>query len=187
MHDEQSELVSLLYQANESVRAEILRQSEAYLEAQLTAGIAADQRATTFAGMLAAALAVLGGGTAAIAAGLEKEISSVLIVPALPAIVGFFWSIKLATYAGRPIEWNYVGNSPWQWRKDLAQKKQLSLSLAEQVTHYAVGIEDNKKALDKQAETMNLAIKVAWYGLFGSAILSVLVLCWVKIIHLNIC
>ena len=68
MHDENLDgLAADLRNADEKMLQEIIREAELFLGSQLTAGVAADQRAVTFASVLSAAAAVLIGGYVAAA------------------------------------------------------------------------------------------------------------------------
>ncbi len=175
MHNGQSDLLELLSNASESTIDEIIRQAETYLTAQLAAGIAADQRAITFTGMLATAVSLLGGGALVVGVGNSKDLPTGLAVACLPAILGFLGAMWLTMQASKPVDWHYVGNTPSNWLKDLRQAKSLLVSKAEQAKHYAESIEANNLVLETQAKSVSRAIKVSWFGLVGSAIATGLI------------
>src|SRR5690349_14437029 len=92
---------------------EIIREAEAYMSAQLTAGIAIDQKATTLAGSLATiVVAVI--GIAIVALSADKP-SYILAWASVSCSIVFFVSLILAVTTARPINFEYVGNTPSAW------------------------------------------------------------------------
>jgi hypothetical protein len=146
--------------APKGVLEEIIREAEARLEAQLTAAVAADQRAMTFAGlMLAAAGAMIG---AALGASPDGPLTASVFVTAL----GLFISAVLAVLAARPVVWNFVGNTPASWLKGLNEDTSLKVSLAQMADFYAEMIEENETAFSGAAFWIRLSM--------GSALASLL-------------
>jgi CHASE3 domain sensor protein len=131
--------------ASVEVLGEIVRQAEARLQAQLTAAVAADQRAMTFAGlMLAAAAAMIG---AVLGASPEATITAPIFVTAL----GLFASAIFAIIAARPVGWDFVGNSPRSWVSSVAEGQPLQAALADMADFYAEMIEENENAIARAA------------------------------------
>lgn len=76
---------------------EIIVQAEKRLEVQLTVGIAADQRAMTFAGLLFAGVAVI------IGLAFARDASASVKPELISMASGFVLSASLACYSARPI------------------------------------------------------------------------------------
>jgi hypothetical protein len=138
--------------ARDEVLAEIIREAEARLQAQLTAAVAADQRAMTFAGlMLAAAAAMIG-------AAIGASPNTPLTVPIFVTALGLFASAVVAVIAARPIGWDFVGNTPKSWISDVAKSQSLQAALADMANFYAEMIDDNEKAIAGAASWIRLSM-----------------------------
>jgi hypothetical protein len=144
--NEQKELAEALSAADEPMIREIIREAESFLEAQLKVGLASDQRAMTFAGILAAITSVLVGGTASMVA------AKIAIWPHILAVVGLgmglFPGLIFALMAARATEFYYSGNNPRLWKTDVEKKQSLIRSLSGQAALYAKGIAENIRILD---------------------------------------
>jgi hypothetical protein len=152
---------SIYATAPDDMLAEIIREAEARLAAQLTAAIAADQRAMTFAGLMLAAAAALTG------AALSASPQAVLTLPIIVSALGLFLTSALAVASARPVAWDYVGNEPSCWLRDINPAAELKLSLAEMADHYDGMIKDNEAAIAARAFWLRLSM--------GSALVSILV------------
>lgn len=148
---------------------EIIRQAELRLEAQLSAALAADQRAMTFAGLLFAGIAVLMGG-----GGIS--ISSTYFQPALIFCIGFALAAGCASWSARPAKWHYVGNFPASWNDDLSEGISFAESRRETATHFQEMLELNERALTRASRWMRasmiLAISSVVFGLLMVACAS---------------
>jgi hypothetical protein len=147
--------------APDVVLNEIIRQAEARLQAQLTAAIAADQRAMTFAGLLLAAAAAM------IGTGLGASPDAKLTVPVFVTGLGLFVSATLAIVAARPVDWDFVGNTPSAWIGSIADKQTLHDALSDMATFYAEMIDNNETAIADAAFWIRLSM--------GSALASLLI------------
>lgn len=153
--------------ADREMLEEIIRQAESYLQAQLTAGIAADQRAMSFFGTTAAAAAlIITGGVTLI---LQGNVHTPLGWAAIATAFGLLISIALASLTAKPVSFCYPGNSPGEWVADILSAKGYNYALAETAAHYDDFIHENKITLDRNATMMAVAIWTAWLSLlFGS-------------------
>lgn len=145
--------------ADDLTLQEILRETEAYLSAQLTAAIAADQRAYTFAGTVTAASVLLVG--AAYAVTTSGHPSGWLAILASGVAACLFVSAWLAVVSARSIGFEFAGNQPCQWIADIESKKSLLHALAEQCAHYDGMIEANRAAMEGNGRLFNWAVNIA--------------------------
>lgn len=141
----------------ENVR-EIMRQGEAYLGAQLTVAIAADQRAIRLAG----ALATIGSAliAAAFAMVTAHEPRWALGAGGGAAGVTMLMGMWFAWRAMRPCDFHYVGNHPRQWWNDADMTGKLALALGQQTEHCQDAIEKNAAVLDRNAEEIHRALRL---------------------------
>jgi hypothetical protein len=137
MHDDLKDLDVVLASADKDTLVEVVRQAESFLTAQLQSGIAADQRAITFASVIAAVIAILLGGYVTAAYSDHGAGSLGWIV--LPAGFGLLASACIAAFTSRPTDWCYAGSNPRHWRDDVVAKKAHNIAVAEQAQLYAKG------------------------------------------------
>jgi len=147
-----AETVTTLKTASEAVLAEILREAESRLEAQLTAAIAADQRAMTFLGFLLALVTFLVG--AAIAAATASTPSPFVAYLSTAGAVGLMVAAFFAFVATRPIDFEFVGNDPESWLGDVTQGSLLHDALAEQCAHYDDMLKSNRRAMSESSKSL---------------------------------
>jgi hypothetical protein len=162
--------------ADEPTLQEILREAESYLSAQLTASIAADQRAVGFASLLAAATAVLIATGGALLLGATSD--TWLGWACMAVAAAFLAAMALANLSAMPADFWYVGNSPAQWVADVQSSRPLKESLAEQLTHYAQMIKDNDRLMRRNNKQMLWAIWLSWGalaigGVVGIALIAI--------------
>jgi hypothetical protein len=138
--------------APDDMLAEIIREAEARLAAQLTVAIVADQRAMTFAGLMLAAAAALTG--TALGAGS----AAALAVPVVLAGLGLFVAAALAVIAARPVDWDYVGNEPSAWIVDISPPARLKPSTAAMADHYDGMIKGNEVTIAASAFWIRLSM-----------------------------
>lgn len=145
--------------ASEKMLAEIIRQAEARLQAQLTAAIAADQRAMTFAGLMVAASAAIIGA----ALGLSRDADVAL--PTIATSFFLFAAAVLAVIAARPIDWDFTGNTPSSWVRSISNGQTLREALADTADFYAEMIAENDLAIAKAAFWIKLSMASALVAL----------------------
>jgi len=161
-------------EADDATLQEIVREAESYLSAQLTASIAADQRAVAFASVLAAATAVLIATGGALLLSQPPDISLGWTCMAVAA--AFLVAMALANLSAMPADFWYVGNTPTQWVADVQLKRSFKESLAEQLNHYSQMISDNDRLMRQNNKQMMGAIWTAWGALaIGGAIAVILI------------
>lgn len=155
----QKDIAGVLKTAEASVLNEILREAEARLGAQLSAAIAADQRAMTFLGFLLTLVAFLVGASIA-AATANTPAPSIAILAAFGA-AGFMVAGLFAYGATRPIDFEFVGNDPESWLTDVKEKTSLHDALAEQSAHYDGMLKANRAAMAASSKALRTASIVA--------------------------
>jgi hypothetical protein len=95
--------------------------ADVYLQGQLAAAVAADQRALVFAGFLAAATAALGGAAANIL--IDHNADHFVGRLAMCAAAGLLFAMLCAIVAARPTRWFFPGSHPKDWQEDFAVNK----------------------------------------------------------------
>lgn len=95
--------------------------ADAQLQGQLTAAVAADQRAMVFAGFLAAAAAALGSAAATVLTGntIDRFVGGLAIF----AAGGMLAAMVIAMIAARPVVWFFPGSYPADWQIDFSTNK----------------------------------------------------------------
>lgn len=156
-------LASLTASADREILTEILREAESYLGAQLTASIAADQRAIAFSGLLAAASVVVAGaaGTLFLTAPPRSELGWICIGLTATFLISMFF----ANLSAMPARFWFVGNTPKQWEQDLKDHTPITNSLAQQIQHYEDMIAANNQLMRRNSKQMLAAIWFSWSGL----------------------
>lgn len=135
---------------------EVISQAELRLEAQLKVGIAADQRAMTFSGLLFAGIAVL----VALAFG---ENSNVAYRPQLISVaIGFVIAAGLASWSARPVAWHLSGNYPSSWAEDITAGHTKAQSRAEMAANFENMLKHNDRVLRTNSCFMFAAMVTAW-------------------------
>lgn len=152
----QKSLVDVLKSADRALLMEVLREAESRLQAQLSSALAADMRAITFLGFLAAVtVATFGAGMAA----MDKSFPIAVI--AIFTGSGFGISCFYAFEAARPVDFQFVGNVPSSWRRDIEASIALDDALAEQIAHYDEMLKDNRKAMEESASHLERSANIA--------------------------
>lgn len=116
MHEFDSDLADALAKADESLLREILREAERFLQSQLQAALASDHRALTFAGILAAAIALIVGACATLASVGQIKWLALTVAPMVSC---FLAALHYAAKAAEPCRFEYVGNDPAEWVVDI--------------------------------------------------------------------
>jgi hypothetical protein len=91
---------------------QILAQGELYLGSQQTLAIAADQRATTAASILASAATAI---AAAFIAFWDKDADKSALIGGIAAAALLMVAAIMAAYAARPTDFDSPGNHPVNW------------------------------------------------------------------------
>lgn len=144
---------------------EILRLAEARLAAQLTVGIAADQRAMTMTSILAAIDAALIGLFAALRSDRALDLTALALL-----IVGFAVATALAAWSARPVAWEIPGNEPCQWLTDIQSGDSLHNGKASMAGFYDDMIAANEKQICSNSKQIKAAFGIVVLTLIVSAI-----------------
>ncbi|WP_038382728.1 hypothetical protein [Bradyrhizobium elkanii] len=171
--EERRKLAEAFKTADMETLKEIMREAESFLAAQLTAGLASDQRAINTAVYLAAILAAVVGGTATLIS---------VHAPLGWHLLGVGWLVACLTFAlvhaaraARPTPFNYPGNNPAKWEPDVREQRPLRDSLAGQAAIYAQGIRSNVDCLNDAHSYMKLALTAGVVGVLGFALIEFMI------------
>jgi hypothetical protein len=141
------------------VLQEVLREAELYLAAQLTSAIAADSRAYTFAGAVAATAVLLVG--ASYSATVGTHVSGHLAITSFGVASALFVSAWMAVVSARSIRFEFAGNEPCKWISDVEEGRPLVHSIAEQCEHYDTMIAQNSREIERNGRLFNSAVNIA--------------------------
>lgn len=136
--------------ATEEMLAEIIREAESLLDEQLSAAIAADQRALTFAGLLVAAIGALIGAIASLGGKASWPMTAIATSLAVAA--------TFALWSARPTSWRWRGNDPHRWLPDIARKRNMHDCMAEMAAHYDSAAAANNLAMERAAMAMRASL-----------------------------
>ena len=141
---------------SEDTARQVLALGEAYLSAQLQAGLAADQRAVTVASILSAAsLAFLGAGIAHYQAAKSAPLLSAAVATAAVLML----AAACGAWAARPIAFWFPGNTPSNWydvlRGDIVQ------NIGGEAENYADRIAMNNQILSENQAALMFGMVVA--------------------------
>ncbi|MEM7721624.1 MAG: hypothetical protein AAF376_04565 [Pseudomonadota bacterium] len=140
----------------DKLNMEAYRLSEKRLEMQLSAAIAADTRAISFAGICLAAAAVL--------AGLSENSSNSFSVLSGAFILGLAGAVS--GWSARPIDFYMPGAKFSDLEEDIDQNKPF-LSVVTQLGGYAdKSSERNDKILKRNSKMFHLSFWIALFGVF---------------------
>jgi hypothetical protein len=155
---------------------EIVALSEKRLEAQLSAALAADQRALVFAGFLVTSIiALLGGGTALL---LKAPADLFLGWTALVTAAVLAASLGLTVFSARPVTWAYPGTSPEIWKGDIAGKKGEAARLAERAADCENKIVENERHMSTNGRRLSRALALTAISLcIGGALFAACLFC----------
>lgn len=172
---ERSDLADALSKADGSILKEIVREAESFLDSQLRAGLAADQRAMTFAGILGAVLSFSVAGTVTLLVNRFDLWPAGIPIGIL--VASLCVALFNAIYAARPIPFQYCGNDPKSFVVDIEKGKQIEVILAEQASFYSRDIKMNSTALDQNHSYLWRALMWALWGtIFSVMSVGILVL-----------
>ena len=167
-------LFETLESADPETLSEILREAECHLQAQLTSGLAADQRAMSFVALLTVATVFVAGAGGALLSADQPSPALGWLCMGLSAVlvVAMFFGILSA----RPVSFYFAGNNPAHWEHIITKKVPCHKSLAQQAAHYSQMIHSNNRRLRANAIMMTIAIWIVWCGLVATGIAAAAVL-----------
>ncbi len=136
----------------------VLRQGEINLQAQLQIALAADQRASTFAGIYTA---ISVAALAASAAVFQANASAVgLIAAGLAVAVVSLIAANLCLGVAQPTNFHIAGNRPDNWWSDGARDRALAECLERESHNYDRYIGHNDEILARNASRLRRALRV---------------------------
>ena len=147
---------------------EIISEARIRLHAQLTAGIAADQRAMTFSGLLFAGVAVLVG------LAFSKDHQTGHTIELLLVAGGFLLAAALACWSARPVPWHQAGYAPSSYREDIDLGRNFAQTRTETAANYELLLQDNEKTLQKNAKFMRASMLAAFISAAAGIIAALL-------------
>ncbi|MFK5596163.1 hypothetical protein ACFZ8E_04040 [Methylobacterium sp. HMF5984] len=154
--------------AHPDTLAQIRKEADAYLGAQLTVTLAGNQRAMTFFGFLAAASAVIGSASVTVVT-TSTDFAAFGVV-GIMVVFGLLIAMFCANMAAMPDDFYYVGNSPSNWIEDIQDGRRLHRSLAEGVALDVRSIDRNTDTIDRCSKFIKRAVWIAWGSLAGGAL-----------------
>jgi len=112
---------------------EVVRESELYLQGQLSLATSADQRAASLAGIYAAAgAAVVAGIVTLVTSGSPGDWLPVVVAGAVSATL-FLAGAALCVWATLPVGFDLPGSQPQSWQSDVTHAVSLDDSLRQHV------------------------------------------------------
>jgi hypothetical protein len=151
---------------SEPMARQIMTQGETFLQAQLQAALAADQRATTMSSVFVTlSTAIAAGGIAFGQSVADQGIVTGSLVCSFALLI----AAGFGAWAARPIDFYFPGNQPSQWYQ--GRKVALSKMLGGEAENYEARIEYNNGEL---AANQAAIYRGFWVGLV-SPLLGVLV------------
>ena len=148
---------------------EVIRQAESFIAGQLTAAIAADQRALTFAGLLVAGVAAMIGAVA------SMQPSHAVIRPLIYIAACLLLAALAALWSARPTKWHLPGNEPQCWLNDIqTEHDPMLVCKADTAEIYQSMIDDNKGQVEKAKWAMRFSMTLTAITL-GTALVWLLV------------
>lgn len=145
--------------SDQDMLLEIQAAAERRLDAQLTAALAADQRALIFAGLLGVAAAAF--TSAAVTMLVDAQSNLFFQALAVCASLGMILAMGLAVFAARPTKWSYPGGLPESWTQDIAQNKNKLIRLQELIEDYNDRILFNEGVMQYNAKFLSASGTVA--------------------------
>jgi len=149
--------------AKAGARSQCQAQIGQYMAAQLSSGIAADQRALNFAGYLSTAIIALLGGAVLLRVQKSPEISEKI---PLAVAIGLLVALALALFSARPVPFNYPGSGVKNGKIDYLIDESC----------YVNKINHNDRRLLCNGRIMLAAMAVTFVSLLGGAISIVQIL-----------
>ncbi|MEG3084017.1 hypothetical protein U1707_10225 [Sphingomonas sp. PB2P12] len=163
--------------SDEKSRWRLAASADVRLQAQLTAAVAADQRALVLAGLLGAVVVALGGGAAS-ALTNKDDGDNVLGLIALATGIEFIFAMACAVIAARPTAFFLAGATPKHWAKDLATGKPEIDQVTELLLDYDDRIRANDRVMNINGWWLFASALIALCGLAVSAVVLTVHLIW---------
>jgi hypothetical protein len=160
--------VSPYASATEVKLDEIIRLAEARLSAQLTLGVAADQRAMNFASFTSAVDGVAIAALVSLRADHQFHWSLIILV------AGFAVAAGAAIFAAQPVAWDISGSRPGLWLDDILEQDTLHNGRAAMAGFYDEMILDNDVVLKGNADLLRVALWAVVSTLIIAGVVAVL-------------
>jgi hypothetical protein len=138
--------------------------ADVYLQGQLAAAVAADQRALVFAGFLAAATAALGGAAANVL--INNSADHFVGRLAMCAAAGLLVAMLCAIVAARPTHWFFPGSHPKDWQEDFVMNKPEIGQLQELLVDYDERIDRNHTTMRINGRWITASAMIGMLTLF---------------------
>lgn len=142
---------------------DIAARADQRVAAQMATALAADQRAMTFGGLLAAASAVVGGGAASVLTAPTANLPLGYIALAAALILGV--GSALAIYAARPTIFYLPGTVPSKWQDDIKLPTTTTDRLASLLFDYDERIAKNESLLKRNGRLLMISAATVLFGL----------------------
>lgn len=136
---------------------EATRNGEERLRIQMQIALAADQRAVSLGGILAAAASVVLGFLLTDTNRLDGATSYICLFLS----VGLCTASMLAFYSVRPVSMRFAGNKPSYWRDDIESDKPIIDAISEQMLHIDKAIDVNETVINSNAKAFGWAMATA--------------------------
>ncbi len=161
------------YDTNDlSLLRDLVDRADKRVEAQLMTAIAADQRAMTFAGFLAAAAAILGGAAASVLTGngVPHHYGTVALWAAFVTLIG----MALAVIAARPRIFFSPGAMPRNWVKSIKAGDSEQERWSSVLDDYDSRITKNEAVMSSNSKlvTTSAIIVIVGYAICGLSLVS---------------
>jgi hypothetical protein len=172
-----TELRDELFKAREDTLKEIVRQGESFLATQVQLAVAADTRAMTFAGIMATAASLVGGGTFGLL--VANKVDHYAVAGA-GLTVGFLLSMAFAHMAAMPVDIGIAGRGPEKWAKSInGGDLTMQIALADTAQACSESILSNAVIFKRNGCWMKASFWIAWASLI-LALLTGLFWPWVQ-------
>ncbi|MBW6523430.1 hypothetical protein KZ810_07955 [Sphingomonas sp. RHCKR47] len=142
--------------------------AEVRLQAQLSAAIAADQRAMVWSGLLAAAAAALASAASVCLTSSPPKIG--LGYTAVVGCGGLLIGLLFAVLAARPSRWFYPGSLPSAWISDIRTHKPQAQAMQEFCDDLSDMICKNERLMADNGKMLMLSVYLTVATLFGCVI-----------------
>jgi hypothetical protein len=168
------ELHHRLAKADDDTLAEIRRQAELQLSAQLTSALAANQRAMSFTALLTPVTVVLAGASGTLLLGTPPRLWLGWILFAMA--LGFLTALAFAMSAVVPTQFYFVGTQPENWASDADESRPAKQTLPTLLQHYSEMIADNASCMERSDGRLLWAMRITWLTLAGGVCFGVPIL-----------
>ncbi len=161
-----------LDQLTDAALAEVIREGELEIQAQLQTSLAADSRALTISGSCLTAATALLGAAAALSKSEPPDYPLMLV--AIFLAVALLLAAGLAIHSARPIEFGFPGNDPanWLpdgWRRCTGRGYGLKRARIEQAMTLQENIVKNRRSTSRNASLVQAALRVAYGATLAAA------------------